>query len=316
MNNPAQSETDAMLSAQFLDMVQTQHATNVVFAGKDWVQRATVLGQQLDAAANKMPLDYGTASIGELAELFKSGVPYEWWRDAKRHKVDAANCRIEIVDIFHFLMGSSISLCVVHAPTWNHDCLKADLKHDPIPTSAMEFAFAKSAGIMLRTYTGAWERHTGALASMSQALATGMRPHTEVERLIHLRREIRKLHQTLGDWDGGLDYVELAWTSVWDTVFALARYAQVIGLPQLLICTFHAKAALNAFRQFKGDKQGTYARTWDDGQEDNVHVQRVLEHAVNEGRAPSRTDLLEWLEVNYPVAAAKAIQALSDIHTV
>lgn len=312
MTNPVQQEADAMLSAQFLDMVQTQHATNSVMAGKDWVQRATVLGQQFDAAANKMPLDYGTASIGELAELFKSGVPYEWWRDPSRHKVDAANCRIELVDIFHFLMGSSIPLCVVNAPTWDHECLKADLKHDPIPTSAMEYAFNLSAEIMLRTYNAAWTRHTDALASVSQAIATGCRPYTEVERLVHLRRHIRNLHQALGEWDGDLDYVEFAWTHVWDTVFALARYVQVIGLPQLLICTFHAKAALNSFRQQHGDKQGTYARVWDDGQEDNVHVQRILDHAVNDGRVPSRTDILEWLEVNYPVAAAKAIESLHN----
>ena len=312
MTNPAQQEHDLTLHAQFLDMVQTQHATNVVFAGKDWVQRATVIGQQLDAAANRMPLDYATASIGELAELFKSAVPYEWWRDASRHKVDAANCRIELVDIFHFLMGNSIPLAVLHAPTWNHDCLKADLKHDPIPTSAMESAFKMSADVMLQTYNWAWQHHTEALAATSQDIASGKPALTETERLVALRRQLRKLHQALGEWDGSMDYIESAWLGVWDTVFALARYIQVIGLPQLLICTFHAKAALNAFRQFKGDKQGTYARVWDDGREDNVHVQLVLEHAVNDGRAPSRADILEWLEVNYPVQAEKHIAALSS----
>ncbi|HXR47230.1 MAG TPA: dUTPase [Candidatus Limnocylindrales bacterium] len=47
-------------------------------------------------------LNYGRAMTQEIAELTDS-VPWKWW--AKYQKFDAQNARVEVVDLFHFLIS-------------------------------------------------------------------------------------------------------------------------------------------------------------------------------------------------------------------
>ena len=50
----------------------------------------------------KWILNYGLAMRQEIAELTDS-VPWKWW--AKYQKFDEQNIRVEIVDLFHFLIS-------------------------------------------------------------------------------------------------------------------------------------------------------------------------------------------------------------------
>lgn len=50
----------------------------------------------------KWILNYGRAMTQELAELTDS-VPWKWW--AKYQKFDQQNARVEVVDLFHFLIS-------------------------------------------------------------------------------------------------------------------------------------------------------------------------------------------------------------------
>ena len=50
----------------------------------------------------KWVLDYCRAMTQELAELTDS-VPWKWW--AKYQKYDKQNARVEVVDLFHFLIS-------------------------------------------------------------------------------------------------------------------------------------------------------------------------------------------------------------------
>lgn len=50
----------------------------------------------------KWVLNYCRAMSQELAELTDS-VPWKWW--AKYQKFDAQNARVEVVDLFHFLIS-------------------------------------------------------------------------------------------------------------------------------------------------------------------------------------------------------------------
>ena len=50
----------------------------------------------------KWVLNYCRATTQELAELTDS-VPWKWW--AKYQKFDKANARVEVVDLFHFLIS-------------------------------------------------------------------------------------------------------------------------------------------------------------------------------------------------------------------
>jgi dimeric dUTPase (all-alpha-NTP-PPase superfamily) len=47
-------------------------------------------------------LNYTRAMLQEIAELTDS-VPWKWW--AKYQKFDAQNARVEVVDLFHFLIS-------------------------------------------------------------------------------------------------------------------------------------------------------------------------------------------------------------------
>jgi len=52
-------------------------------------------------------LNYARAMQQELAELVDS-VPWKWW--AKYQKMDEQNARVEIVDLFHFLISAAQAL--------------------------------------------------------------------------------------------------------------------------------------------------------------------------------------------------------------
>ncbi|MDD2710002.1 MAG: dUTPase [Verrucomicrobiae bacterium] len=52
----------------------------------------------------KWLLNYCRAMTQELAELTDS-VPWKWW--AKYQKVDKQNARVEVVDLFHFLISAA-----------------------------------------------------------------------------------------------------------------------------------------------------------------------------------------------------------------
>jgi dimeric dUTPase (all-alpha-NTP-PPase superfamily) len=55
-----------------------------------------------EADQPKWVLNYCRAMTQELAELTDS-VPWKWW--AKYQKLDEQNARVEVVDLFHFLIS-------------------------------------------------------------------------------------------------------------------------------------------------------------------------------------------------------------------
>ena len=55
-----------------------------------------------DEEKAKWILNYTRAMQQEIAELVDS-VPWKWW--AKYQKFDAQNARVEVVDLFHFLVS-------------------------------------------------------------------------------------------------------------------------------------------------------------------------------------------------------------------
>lgn len=52
-------------------------------------------------------LNYSRAMTQEIAELIDS-VPWKWW--AKYQTFDQQNCRVEVVDLFHFLISTAQAL--------------------------------------------------------------------------------------------------------------------------------------------------------------------------------------------------------------
>lgn len=60
-----------------------------------------------DAEKTKWVLNYTRAMQQELAELIDS-VPWKWW--AKYQKFDEQNARVEVIDLFHFLVSLAQTL--------------------------------------------------------------------------------------------------------------------------------------------------------------------------------------------------------------
>ncbi len=60
-----------------------------------------------EAQQTQWVLNYSRAMSQELAELIDS-VPWKWW--AKYQKFDMQNARVEVVDLFHFLISLAQTL--------------------------------------------------------------------------------------------------------------------------------------------------------------------------------------------------------------
>ncbi len=79
---------------QLRELFRMQHALN---------QRIGVQTEGMtDEDKTKWILNYTRAMTQELAELTDS-VPWKWW--AKYQKFDEQNARVEVVDLFHFLIS-------------------------------------------------------------------------------------------------------------------------------------------------------------------------------------------------------------------
>lgn len=82
----------------------------------------------------KWVLNYCRAMSQELAELTDS-VPWKWW--AKYQKLDEQNARVEVVDLFHFL----ISLAQVLGMSAD-DVFQAYLKKNEVNFKRQESGYA------------------------------------------------------------------------------------------------------------------------------------------------------------------------------
>jgi dimeric dUTPase (all-alpha-NTP-PPase superfamily) len=69
---------------------------------------------------------YALAMQQEIAELVDS-VPWKWW--AKYQKFDLQNARVEIVDIFHFLIAAALALGMSADDLYGTFLAKNELNH-------------------------------------------------------------------------------------------------------------------------------------------------------------------------------------------
>ena len=72
----------------------------------------------------KWVLNYTRAMTQELAELTDS-VPWKWW--AKYQKFDEQNARVEVVDLFHFLISLAQVLGMSADDVFNAYCKKNEV---------------------------------------------------------------------------------------------------------------------------------------------------------------------------------------------
>src|SRR5687767_8206377 len=77
-----------------------------------------------EAEKTKWILNYSRAMTQEIAELTDS-VPWKWW--AKYQKFDEQNARVEVVDLFHFLISLAQVLGMSADDVFNAYCKKNEV---------------------------------------------------------------------------------------------------------------------------------------------------------------------------------------------
>ena len=80
-----------------------------------------------DAGKIKWVLNYTRAMQQELAELTDS-VPWKWW--AKYQTLDEQNARVEVVDLFHFLVSLAQTLGMTADDVFNAYVKKNQVNFD------------------------------------------------------------------------------------------------------------------------------------------------------------------------------------------
>lgn len=74
----------------------------------------------------KWVLNYSRAMTQEIAELTDS-VPWKWW--AKYQKFDEQNAKVEVVDLFHFLVSLALTLGMTADDVFNAYVKKNQINH-------------------------------------------------------------------------------------------------------------------------------------------------------------------------------------------
>lgn len=83
----------------------------------------------------KWVLNYTRAMTQEIAELVDS-VPWKWW--AKYQKFDDQNARVEVIDLFHFLISLAQTLGMT-----SDDVFNAYLKKNAVNHQRQETGYAQ-----------------------------------------------------------------------------------------------------------------------------------------------------------------------------
>ena len=91
-------------------------------------QRIGVVTENLsDEEKTKWVLNYTRAMQQEIAELVDS-VPWKWW--AKYQKFDEQNAKVEIVDLFHFLISLAQVMGMTPDDVYNAYVKKNQVNHN------------------------------------------------------------------------------------------------------------------------------------------------------------------------------------------
>jgi dimeric dUTPase (all-alpha-NTP-PPase superfamily) len=80
-----------------------------------------------EAGKTEWVLNYSRAMQQELAELIDS-VPWKWW--AKYQEFDEQNARVEVVDLFHFLVSLAQVLGMSAGDVYEAYAKKNKVNHD------------------------------------------------------------------------------------------------------------------------------------------------------------------------------------------
>jgi dimeric dUTPase (all-alpha-NTP-PPase superfamily) len=232
-------------------MRRTQESVNTAISGESWIP--------LGALAYR--IDFQMAAVAELMEFVDSGLGWKWW--AKSFTEDNSNSKMELVDVFHFLLSE--------------DCIRGGLDHgERSATLEHKFLLAES---LCKAY----------LAIPTDAETVPSEQDKKFSRTILLKKAVKQLIQSLVTTGMDIDWVS----------FGTCCYLTGLSINELY-STYLAKATLNVFRKDHGYKEGNYKKTWSiNGSvgEDNFHLMAWLR--ANQDKELSQADILGFLTESY-----------------
>lgn len=288
------NEVTTMMKA----MLAMQNSLNIKFVGEDW--------REVASARDKV--DYGCAILEEAQEFQACDPSWKWWK-SNPAAPDTNNMKIELVDLLHFAMSEAMA---THYVDEGLDAVP------PVSDSDLDdLAYRMEEG-----YLTAYGTVSGAsIGDLNLNSRTGGYDRLKTRRALHVLvasalEGINYISQGTSDFDeeiseedfaaeGGNEFQSIAnisWSAFWSVAYHSGMsLGDVYG-------TYMGKAVLNSFRIANGDKQGSYARLWKDGQEDNYYLMGYYSDYVRDnGVYPTVEQTMSYLSDTY--AAFKATAA-------
>ena len=228
------------------DMVELQNTLNVKTNGNDWVSGITDEGKTIR---------WWLCVNMEASELIDS-LPWKHWK-AIDSEIDIDNIKIEITDIWHFIMSAVIELTEGDIDEANKIILDA----------MNAYADEKDSVILFLTTNIITNSTVNKLYILTDYLITGMSNLYRFNKLIN-EQDANKL--------------------VFDFMInmeVISEISDVLGKGEFtlnhLYNLYLGKNVLNEFRQNNGYKEGDYVKIWN-GVEDNVIMGRMLEDNLDD----------------------------------
>ena len=222
----------AALDKKIYNMVGMQISLNNNTNGKCWVNNITKDGKTIN-----WPL----CIVLEVSEAIGS-IPWKHWKDINNQVVDFDNLKIELTDIYHFLIS-----------------LVANSQH--LKSLTEEQLHVRTAMML--------EYNTEQLFfALGRSIETGFTKEEIISKLLVLKLSVLKYH---------LQYNTYSNQYILDIVTNF--YICVLTIPDFnmddLYKLYISKNVLNTFRQDNGYKENTYIKIWN-GLEDNVYITNYL----------------------------------------
>jgi len=235
-----------MLENKIRDMVELQNTLNVKTNGENWVSGVTDKGKIIR---------WWMCLNMEACELIDS-LPWKHWK-AINNEIDIDNIKIEITDIWHFILSAVIEL--TEGDTDEANKIILDTVND--------YADEKDNVKMFLKNTINTTDIENKLTILTDYLIAGMNNMYRVNKLIN-EQDANKL---VFDFMVNMEVI--------------SEISDVLGKGEFtfnhLYNLYLGKNVLNEFRQNNGYKEGDYVKIWN-GVEDNVIMGRMLEDNLDD----------------------------------
>jgi len=251
----------------FKEMFILQNKLNDFTNGKNWILNITEKGKIIN---------WERAIVLEIAELIES-MPWKHWKSINQEP-DFLNIRIELVDIWHFLMSTIISSYkICESKKINNNIYKYSNREilDNINYDYIENLFNKK------------------FTNIYIPKKWNLKEHQNINEYINVFDRLMMKTLELQEYKKTKN-VPYILERIEEIIIFFIEACQTYELSkEELYKLYIGKNVLNQFRQDNGYKEGTYKKIWN-GEEDNV----LMTNVINETNLDDLSFDYLYLELN------------------